>query len=62
VFTSAGFIIASFAIYQLINNEVKEERLELEKNSGVNSAIQEQDIKQHLREVLQEIDRHNSSP
>ena len=40
---------------------VKEERLELEKNSGVKSSMQEQDIKQYLLEVLQEVDKHKSS-
>jgi hypothetical protein len=40
---------------------VKEQRMELEKKSGVQSSIQEQDIKQYLLEVLQEVDRHKSS-
>jgi hypothetical protein len=40
---------------------VKEQRMELEKKSGVQSSIQEQDIKQYLLEVLQEVDKHKSS-
>ncbi len=44
-----------------LENVVKEERLELEKKSGVKSSIQEQDIKQYLLEVLQEVDKHKSS-
>ena len=40
---------------------MKKERLELEKKSGVESSIQEQDIKQYLLEVLQEVDKHKSS-
>ena len=43
-----------------LENVVKEERLELEKKSGVESSIQEQDIKQYLLEVLQEVDKHKS--
>ena len=44
-----------------LENVVKEERLELEKKSGVKSSIQEQD-RQYLLEVLQEVDKHKSSP
>jgi hypothetical protein len=44
-----------------LENVVKEERLELEKKSGVKSSIGEQDIKQYLLEVLQEVDKHRSS-
>ena len=44
-----------------LENVVKKERLELEKKSGVESSIQEQDIKQYLLEVLQEVDKHKSS-
>ena len=44
-----------------LEHVVKEERLELEKKSGVKSSIQEQDIKQYLLEVLQEVDKHKSS-
>ena len=40
-----------------LENVVKEERLELEKKSGIESSIQEQDIKQYLMEVLQEVDK-----
>ena len=45
-----------------LENVVKEQRVELEKKSGIESSIQEQDIKQYLLEVLQEVDRHKSSP
>jgi hypothetical protein len=45
-----------------LENVVKEQRMELEKKSGIESSIQEQDIKQYLLEVLQEVDRHKSSP
>jgi hypothetical protein len=44
-----------------LENVVKEERLELEKKSGIESSIQEQDIKQYLMEVLQEVDMYKSS-
>jgi hypothetical protein len=44
-----------------LENVVKEQRLELEKQSGIESSIQEQDIKQYLLEVLQEVDKHKSS-
>jgi hypothetical protein len=44
-----------------LENVVKEQRVELEKKSGIESSIQEQDIKQYLLEVLQEVDRHKSS-
>ena len=44
-----------------LEHVVKEERLELEKKSGVKSSMQEQDIKQYLLEVLQEVDKHKSS-
>ena len=44
-----------------LEDVVKEQRMELEKKSGVQSSIQEQDIKQYLLEVLQEVDRHKSS-
>jgi hypothetical protein len=40
---------------------VKEQRMALEKKSGVQSSIQEQDIKQYLLEVLQEVDKHKPS-
>jgi hypothetical protein len=40
---------------------VKEQRIELEKKSGIQSSVQEQDIKQYLLEVLQEVDKHKSS-
>jgi hypothetical protein len=43
-----------------LENVVKEQRLELEKKSGIQSSIQEQDIKQYLLEVLQEVDKHKS--
>ena len=43
-----------------LENVVKEERLELEKKSGIRSSVQEQDIKQYLLEVLQEVERHKS--
>lgn len=43
-----------------LENVVKEQRVELEKKSGIESSIQEQDIKQYLLEVLQEVDRHKS--
>jgi hypothetical protein len=41
-----------------LENVVKEERSELEKKSGIQSSLQEQDIKQYLLEVLQEVDKH----
>jgi hypothetical protein len=44
-----------------LESVVKEERLELEKKSGIRSSVQEQDIKQYLLEVLQEVDKHKSS-
>lgn len=40
---------------------VKEQRMELEKRSGIQSSVQEQDIKQYLLEVLQEVDKHKST-
>jgi hypothetical protein len=43
-----------------LENVVKEQRLELEKESGIQSSIQQQDIKQYLLEVLQEVDKHKS--
>jgi hypothetical protein len=43
-----------------LENVVKKERTELEKKSGVQSSLQEQDIKQYLLEVLQEVDKHKS--
>ena len=43
-----------------LEHVVKEQRMELEKKSGVQSSIQEQDIKQYLLEVLQEVDKHKS--
>lgn len=43
-----------------LENVVKEQRMELEKKSGIQSSIQEQDIKQYLLEVLQEVDKHKS--
>jgi hypothetical protein len=44
-----------------LENIVQEERMELEKKSGVQSSIQEQDIKQYLLEVLEEVEKHKSS-
>ena len=44
-----------------LENVVKEQRLEMEKQSGIESSIQDQDIKQYLMEVLQEVDKHKSS-
>jgi hypothetical protein len=44
-----------------LENVVKEQRLELEKRSGIKSSVEEQDIKQYLLEVLQEVDKHRSS-
>jgi len=43
-----------------LENVVKEQRIELEKESGIKSSIQEQDIKQYLLEILQEVDKHKS--
>jgi hypothetical protein len=43
-----------------LENIVQEERMELEKKSGVQSFIQEQDIKQYLLEVLEEVEKHKS--
>jgi hypothetical protein len=40
-----------------LEHVVKEQRMELEKESGVQSSIREQDIKQYLLEVLQEVDK-----
>ena len=44
-----------------LEDVVREQRLELEKKSGIQSSVQQQDIKQYLLEVLQEVDRHKSS-
>lgn len=44
-----------------LENVVMEQRKEMEKQSGIESSIQEQDIKQYLMEVLQEVDKHKSS-
>jgi hypothetical protein len=44
-----------------LENVVKEQRLELEKKSGIQSSVQQQDIKQYLLEVLQEVDKHKSA-
>jgi hypothetical protein len=44
-----------------LGNVVKEQRMELEKESGIQSSLQQQDIKQYLLEVLQEVDKHKSS-
>ncbi|MGA7368751.1 MAG: hypothetical protein WBX01_06440, partial [Nitrososphaeraceae archaeon] len=44
-----------------LENVVKEQRQEMEKQSGIESSIQEQDIKHYLMEVLQEVDKHKSS-
>jgi hypothetical protein len=44
-----------------LENVVKEQRMELEKKSGIQSSIEQQDIKQYLLEVLQEVDKHKSS-
>ena len=43
-----------------LESVVKEQRVELEKASGIQSSIQSQDIKQYLLEVLQEVDKHKS--
>jgi len=43
-----------------LENVMKEQREELEKKSGVESSVQQQDIKQYLLEVLQEVDRHKA--
>jgi hypothetical protein len=40
---------------------VKEQSVELEKNSGIQTSIQPQDIKQYLLEVVQEVDKHKST-
>jgi hypothetical protein len=44
-----------------LESVVKEQRIKLEKESGIQSSVQEQDIKQYLLEVLQEVDKHKSS-
>ena len=44
-----------------LENVVKEQRVELEKNSGIQTSIQPQDIKQYFLEVLQEVDKHKST-
>ncbi len=44
-----------------LENVVKEQRMELEKKSGIESSIEQQDIKQYLLEVLQEVDKHKST-
>ena len=44
-----------------LENVVREQRMELEKKSGIQSSVQQQDIKQYLLEVLQEVDKHKSS-
>lgn len=44
-----------------LENVVKEQRVELEMKSGIQSSIQPQDIKQYLLEVLQEVDKHKST-
>ena len=41
-----------------LENSVKEQRFELEKESGIRSSLQQQDIQQYLLEVLQEVDKH----
>ena len=43
-----------------LENSVKEQRFELEKESGIRSSLQQQDIQQYLLEVLQEVDKHKS--
>jgi hypothetical protein len=43
-----------------LESVVKQERLQLEKESGIQSSVQQQDIKQYLLEVLQEVDKHKS--
>lgn len=43
-----------------LENVVQEERMEIEKKSGIQSSLQEQDIKQYLLEVLQEVDKHKT--
>ena len=43
-----------------LENVVKEQRMELEKKSGIQSSVQQQDIKQYLLEVLQEVDKPKS--
>jgi hypothetical protein len=44
-----------------LENVVKEQRKELEKKTGIESSIQEQDIKGYLLEVLQEVDKYKSN-
>jgi hypothetical protein len=44
-----------------LENVVKEQRKELEKKTGIESSIQEQDIKGYLLEVLQEVDKYKSA-
>jgi hypothetical protein len=44
-----------------LENVVKEQRMELENKTGVQSSIQEQDIKGYLLEVLQEVDKYKSA-
>ncbi len=44
-----------------LENVVKEQRKELEKKTGIQSSIQEQDIKGYLLEVLQEVDKYKSA-
>ena len=44
-----------------LENVVKEQRIELEKKSGIQSSIEQHDIKQYLLEVLQEVDKHKSA-
>jgi hypothetical protein len=44
-----------------LEDVVKEQRKELEKKTGIESSIQEQDIKGYLLEVLQEVDKYKSN-
>jgi hypothetical protein len=44
-----------------LENVVKEQGKELEKKTGIQSSIQEQDIKGYLLEVLQEVDKYKSA-
>lgn len=44
-----------------LENVVRQQRRELEAKSGIESSIQEQDIKQYLLEALQEVDKHKSA-
>jgi hypothetical protein len=43
-----------------LEDVVKEERMEIEKKSGIQSSLQENDIKRYLLEVLKEVNKHKS--